>query len=304
MGHWLETVVKLLQADTSDLRELCRIAGGDLSNFYRGMDLRGLDLSDEDLKLFQIGSVSSAIIRIKKAVRQEERIAILLDEILQNRNVGVGALAQYSGERARFANNVVNLLRSRFSSKEDDATNDAFVVASLIKRLYTDVYPYNRGALLYFLAKHLGKYSIVNSAIKQCLNRSASMFVTRVRQQVNQFLESPVRYRANHFDQTEQGAGGREGGITEIEIVLERELDYESKQQTIDLILEQAERFGSVTTSDLSVKRFTEPILADFVVDIFRIALRITADSASIAYVARLIRALSEVKGVQHVEVV
>jgi hypothetical protein len=39
MKHWLQTVITLLEADTADLRELARIAGGNPKIFYRGINL-------------------------------------------------------------------------------------------------------------------------------------------------------------------------------------------------------------------------------------------------------------------------
>jgi hypothetical protein len=50
VSHWLDKVVTLLQAGTTDLRELARMAGGNEKTFYLGIDIEKLDLSQQDLR--------------------------------------------------------------------------------------------------------------------------------------------------------------------------------------------------------------------------------------------------------------
>ena len=173
MKHWLEMVIILLQSDTSDLRELCRIAGGDPSTFYRGVNLDHLDLSEADREFFQQGAVSDAITRIKGAARQEERIAILLDQILQNRDVGISALFRYSRKRPSSPKGSGVHSPKVQSQRVKDASNDQLIAKSLVQQLYKEVFPDNCGVLLYFLADLLGKYPAVNAAIRECMNRTA-----------------------------------------------------------------------------------------------------------------------------------
>jgi hypothetical protein len=45
MPHWLNKVVDLPIADTKNLRELAKIAGGDPAIFYKGIELQDLDRS-------------------------------------------------------------------------------------------------------------------------------------------------------------------------------------------------------------------------------------------------------------------
>ena len=47
---WEKQALKLLMADTEDLRELAKIAGYDYQTFYRGANFRGADLSHQDLE--------------------------------------------------------------------------------------------------------------------------------------------------------------------------------------------------------------------------------------------------------------
>jgi hypothetical protein len=50
MPHWLQKVVDILNADTSNLRELARLAGGDPKTFYRGANLEGVDVENQNLQ--------------------------------------------------------------------------------------------------------------------------------------------------------------------------------------------------------------------------------------------------------------
>lgn len=185
-------VVVLLQAETSDLRELCRIAGGDPATFYRGINLDELELSDGDREYFQQGMVVELIGKVRGAVRQEERISLLINQILKDRKVGISALDQYSDERAKFARDAISLIRQQFNSKDHDTSNDQLIVAKIIPKLFKEIYPYNRGALLYFLAKHIGTYPIINSVISSCLNKTASIYVDRVRPEIESILSHAV----------------------------------------------------------------------------------------------------------------
>jgi hypothetical protein len=250
-------VVTLLESETSDLRELCRIAGGDPSTFYRGTDLRSLDLSDADREYFQKSQVSDAVYRIKAAVRQEERIAIILDQILLNRDIGISALLQHSGEKAKFAKNAAEVIGQKFNSKDTDDSNDELIAASLIQRLYTDVFPYNRGSLLYFLAKHLGKYPAINAAITKCMNRSGSMFVEKVRPDIELLLRES-RTHPENFDIRRNLRSGNylrsenEESVT-VRVLLEYGLDDSQRQIALDKIRRKLLGFGTIVNSSVHV---------------------------------------------------
>lgn len=49
MPHWLDTVIKIIMADTDNLRELATIAGGDPRNFYIGTKMDGADVKGQNL---------------------------------------------------------------------------------------------------------------------------------------------------------------------------------------------------------------------------------------------------------------
>ena len=199
MNHWLDMVVTLIESDTADLRELCRIAGGDPATFYQGIDISKLELSESDRQFLQHGEISDAVSRVKKAVRQEERVALLIAQILENRKVGLCAVVQYSGERAKFAQHASSVIRQSFNSLETSSANDILIAASLVRRLFTDVFPYNAGILLLYLAKHLGKYRPVNEAIQTTLARTNSMFVELYRDQIKKTLADAEQTKAEEL---------------------------------------------------------------------------------------------------------
>jgi hydroxysqualene synthase len=64
MSHWLDKVVTLLQSDTSDLRELARIAGGDPRTFYRGANMNGSDLCGQDLRGMEFTNLDLSQIKL------------------------------------------------------------------------------------------------------------------------------------------------------------------------------------------------------------------------------------------------
>jgi hypothetical protein len=200
MAHWLDKVVTLLQAQTSNLRDLAELAGEDPRTFYRGVKLSELDIEGQDLTGMEFESYESApvandnkiesyklVATIAKTARQEERVALILRLILHDRAQGMAVLAHYQGDKAKFASHALQEIRSSLSNSSEN--NDQLIVAALVAKFFSYAYPMNRGRLLHFLAKHLAKYPIVNRAIRSCLNKTASMFVAEHRSQVNQFLD-------------------------------------------------------------------------------------------------------------------
>src|SRR6185312_7102986 len=49
MAHWLEKIITILNADTSDLRELAILAGGDPKTFYLGVDVTQIDFQHQNI---------------------------------------------------------------------------------------------------------------------------------------------------------------------------------------------------------------------------------------------------------------
>ena len=135
MPHWLDKIITLLQAETFDLRELARIAGGDPRTFYRGIDPVDLDLTGQNIEGMEFSSSAHQnehlraqlelelvskidehrpdhrALGIKRAPRQEERAALLLAEFLQNRTRAMQIIDSYANDKARITNSVLNIFR-------------------------------------------------------------------------------------------------------------------------------------------------------------------------------------------------
>ncbi len=133
-------------------------------------------------------SVTRALDRIKRAGRQEERLAIVIDEFLADREVGEAILSRYH-DRAKLASWALRELGLQCFGLDPSFTQTELVAASMIPKLFTNCYPMNRGWLLYCLAKHLAKYPIVNTTIRQTLNRSVSIYVEWDRPQILALLD-------------------------------------------------------------------------------------------------------------------
>jgi hypothetical protein len=256
MLDWLQKIVTLLQADTSDLRELAHLAGADPKTFYRGIRIEDLDIAGQNLAgmkfatdLRPIFDLSDAAVRrmiknakkrgyvtweqihavlpdykitpeqiedvfailadmgcnivdtwaddasdvlgeIKCSKRHEERIAKLLAAILRQRDVGISVLSNYTHDRAKFATWALEHIRNALTNSPKHGLDDQIVIGRLIPKFYAVVYPANRGSLLYYLAMHLAKYQIVSRAIRECLDRPASLYVNLYRAEIEMMLEN------------------------------------------------------------------------------------------------------------------
>ncbi len=171
-----------------DLRE---IASSLLAEFEIAPDKAAYDIVNFDIEpsnILQVGNVSDVLRKISRTGRQEERIAIFADAILQNREVGISALAQYPHDRARVANWAIKEMRSRLTEDNRNRGFYELAIADLIPRLFTYQYPLNRGDLLYYLAKHLGKWPKINQAIQRSLDRTASAAVHRQQGRIQEML--------------------------------------------------------------------------------------------------------------------
>jgi hypothetical protein len=126
--------------------------------------------------------------KIKNTGRQEERIAILIEAILRDRDTGIQVLRRYQHDRAKFAQWALHELRRRLSGQSHDSSQDELLIADLIPRFFTQQYPLARGSLLYYLAKHLAKWPHINGAIRRSLDRTASIFVDLHRREIERLL--------------------------------------------------------------------------------------------------------------------
>lgn len=167
-----------------------QIVAGLAAEFDTTVD--GVGLSHGPVQIIENTPPSEAIDTILQAIkntgRQEERIAILVEGILRDRDTGIKALRGYHQDRGKFAQWALHELRRRFSGQAPDNSQDELLIANLIPRFFTQQYPLARGSLLYYLAKHLAKWPHINHAIRHCLDRTASMAVDSWRPEIEELL--------------------------------------------------------------------------------------------------------------------
>jgi hypothetical protein len=180
MAHWLEKVIALLKAETADLRELAYLAGGDPKVFYKGIDLHQLDTEGQNLEGMEfsptasgstadfpsLGPVGEIAFGIKRAKRQEERVAMILAELLKDRNRGREIISQYTKDKAAGANGAIevlsDILRDEESGKEWSNLRIARKVSGVFRRSED-----KRPILTYYLAKYLHTYPEICSWLKE-----------------------------------------------------------------------------------------------------------------------------------------
>lgn len=180
MSHWLDTVMKLLRADTSDLRELANIANADANVFYLGVDTEKLDLSQQDVRGLRFTDfVSCRLAEIRNLGRREERIALILDSIVYDRSIGIKILDGIEDDRSDDVLQIVQLLKEQLSvgivspisrkkyiryayrakdEKKIHSTIENIVLISSVFIWFSKTISYTRHHLFYFMVKHLSKY--------------------------------------------------------------------------------------------------------------------------------------------------
>jgi hypothetical protein len=221
MPHWLQKVIDLFQADTIDLRELAVLAGGDPKIFYRGIslsdvetegqNLEGMEFGQEErsfqLELFVDDDSKAPAVEIARSLhqigRQEERLAILLDLILRNPKEAISLIDLYSADRAKYANRVLKqikielgvsgLQRTLFAEETVPRKLNAVQLARIVSRPFSRGMPNNRGALLYYMAKHLYKYPDVNSFLRTKIANTRSVYIEPYKKEILGLLDQAER---------------------------------------------------------------------------------------------------------------
>ncbi|MBN8956801.1 MAG: hypothetical protein J0H17_09510 [Rhizobiales bacterium] len=221
-------MLELLQAETQDLRTLALIAGGDPQIFYKGVRPQDLELHGQNVDEMEFSSDGEDLVEallngsvinigddenifvdlevlifvIKKAKRQEERLALLLKLILDNRTLGLRIVSLYGDDKAKYANVVLAELRRAFEGAERQASffgahhgvpiADEHLV-QIIQRPFSRGMPGNRSALLYYMTLHLSKHKKINEYLRSKLNKSESIFIDPNRKQMEEFLDNPPK---------------------------------------------------------------------------------------------------------------
>jgi len=182
-----------LTTDDRSLLDLIKLQSSLMSEF----DVTAIKYDGEEDSTAKNGKVRSEKIsklleQVRYTGRQEERIAIMADAILRDRETGIAALRRYKRDRARVADWAFQEMRSRLQ-KDGNRRFDEMMIADLIPRLFTQQYSLTRGELLFYLARHLAKWPIINKAIWHALDRTQSIMVDPFRRQTLKMLGQPKK---------------------------------------------------------------------------------------------------------------
>jgi hypothetical protein len=196
-------VLEILQAETSDLRELARLAGGDPRTFYigvsrselelEGQDLEGMEFSDDqpDSPHPDVEDITDAfkvISLIRGARRAEERVALAALTLLHDKKLGTQALRFLVKDRSKYAQLAIRDLQSYYLTPQSEHAN-AVALIKLIRRRYVHSFPGARAALIYYLAKHLSTFPDAKEYLKRTWGNSYSFAYAPYEQRIRKYLE-------------------------------------------------------------------------------------------------------------------
>lgn len=138
---------------------------------------------------FSIEDIDRHVSRARSLGRQEERVAVILSYLLSDYDLGKEVVKSYKGDRSGFANEAMRLISSTMiHNRPKNYSNDA-LVEMLIAQLYKRCFPMNRGALLYYFAKHLGEYENLNASLRDLWESSGAVFVHQWDNEISEQLD-------------------------------------------------------------------------------------------------------------------
>ena len=192
-----------MKADTSDLRELARIADADPRTFYRGVDLATLDVDGQDLSGMQFGfdgpRETTAIdvdplvfTQIARASRYEERLVFLLKWLIEDRTVGLAMLDRYIDDRSKHGTLVLAGLRSYLDGDRGLAVTPMELVR-FVRARFSHVMPGSRAAILYYMAIHLANHEEIRAYLLRWWSGSSSFAFRDYQKGIELALNAPER---------------------------------------------------------------------------------------------------------------
>jgi hypothetical protein len=178
-------------ADYARTEALALVAELEQEFEYVGTDaeILGTD-TDAAIRKTREKRATAALNRIKGAARQEERIAMLIDDILQHEDIGLQLITDAMSEEAhqtKFEKTVHEQI-IRPMVEGGHSSIKAEDIAGVLPQIYKAAHPFSRGILLWLLAKHLAKYPPVNEAIRRTLHDSRSAMVDQYRPRIEEAL--------------------------------------------------------------------------------------------------------------------
>lgn len=122
---------------------------------------------------------------IRHRRRQEERLALVLDLLLENDSAGWDILRSYV-DKAKFARTAIILLADALSKRQNSRANKNLseVISREIWTMFRLAYPPQRGILLLEFAKVLKHNADIANTIKSVCRTSNSMYVNEVRERI------------------------------------------------------------------------------------------------------------------------
>lgn len=133
-------------------------------------------------------AVRHTVDRIKRSGRQEERLCIILDQIIQDRKVGLKVLEIYTTDRAKYARATINDLREALRAETPKARLSDLVLVEIMQRLFWRSMPNSRAALLYYMVKHLAKHPNIKIYLKRRWAKSYSYALKPYHQEIETLL--------------------------------------------------------------------------------------------------------------------
>jgi hypothetical protein len=211
---------KLSKAQTDNFIELAGICNLDPKEDFIGADLKFMDLSGLDLRKFDFRNadfrwanisgtkfdpsritgakfdrksktsnryIQSAVKKIWSISRQEERIALLLKEILKNPKRGKEILDLYGEDRAKFSSNVISYMK--YIADQKDNIYEIKDIIEIMRWSIKECFPMSRGVLIYFFALHMSDNKGVKIFLADFVNQNNSIYMSGYKNQISRILD-------------------------------------------------------------------------------------------------------------------
>lgn len=152
------------------------------------------DLFDDALApppQFNGGDVETLLRHVMTRRRQEERISLIIQAMVERPEIGIPALYAFH-DKSAFSNRVAELLKRNIPPGVSDETV-RWIIASLIRNIFSTAFPMSRGLALHDLAYYLGRYPEINVAIRKKLRSTKSKHVEPYRRRIEDYLELGLR---------------------------------------------------------------------------------------------------------------
>lgn len=196
MQHWSYTIIKILEADTINLRDLAVIAGGNPIDFYVGTSINGVDVTNQDLRGMKFTHVDtskihknnntifdpdaipendSVIIEKLKAIKlrshHEERLAMIMELVLSNPQKTELIEKTYTDRSSIARNMISSFILSVKMYKKHRESHINLITSSFVHKNLMKKYQFNTERYAIYIAKYLGHIPEIEKTIKDNIMR-------------------------------------------------------------------------------------------------------------------------------------